>query len=369
MKKFIFTILSISVFFIGLGSLIEKANATFKSDEKALELLGKARIAVGGDSAVAGVKSITILGKTTKTSETEGVARTEQGETEINFELPNKMSRMMKIGSANGETQMLDKKVDVIVMTKGDGDNFQWKTKSSDNPNGDGVKKIIIKKSDGTTEELKTDGKEPVIVMKKDDGNTSTYKTEGGNTVSIDGQKVFIRKADGDGDMMKFRSNELLRTTLSLLLTAPEGLEVTYAYLGEGNVDGNSCDIVAASDGGSTIKLYLDKSTSLPRMMTFESHKPFMIRINKDEAKPDAGGDVKVFTRQLPEPEMVEFQVRFSDFRSVNGLQLPFKWTQTVGGKDDEVTDITSYEINPANIAGKFKEMPTQVFVRTKKEQ
>lgn len=370
MKKFIVSVLSISVFFIGLGNLVEKASATFKSDEKALELLGKARVAVGGDSAVAGVKSMTILGKTTKTFETEGVARTEQGDTEINFELPNKMSKMLKIGAGDsGSTQITDKRVDVIVMTKGDGDNVQWKTQSNDNANGDGVKKIIIKKSDGTTEELKTDGKEPVIVLKKVDGNTSTLKTEGGNTVTVDGQKVFIRKAEADGDMLKFRSNELLRTTLSLLLTAPEGLEVTYAYLGEESVDGNSCDIVAANDGGSTIKLYLDKSTSLPRMMTYESHKPFMIKINKDEAKPDANGDVKVFTRKTEAPEIVEFQVKFSDFRSVGGLQLPFKWTQTVGGKDDEVTDITSYEINPANIADKFNEMPTQVFVRTKKDQ
>src|SRR5690349_17947678 len=99
MKRFIVSVLCVSVFFIGLGNLIEKVSATFKSDEKALEILRKARQAVGGDSAVAGVKSMTILGKATKTFEVEGVAKTEQGETEINFELPNKMSRKMKLGS------------------------------------------------------------------------------------------------------------------------------------------------------------------------------------------------------------------------------------------------------------------------------
>ena len=66
---------------------------------------------------------------------------------------------------------------------------------------------------------------------------------------------------------------------------------------------------------------------------------------------------------------MAEFQLKFSDFRATGGLQLPFKWTQTIAGKDDEVFDITSYEINPANIADKFKEEPTQVFVRKIKEQ
>ncbi len=366
MKRFIVSVLCISVFFIGLGSLIEKASATFKSDEKALELVRKARIAIGGDSAINNVRSMTIIGKATKTFELDKIAKSEQGDLEINFELPNKMSKSLKIGSGNGN-QLFDKKVDVIVMRKGDGDNVQWKTDGSENP--DGVKRVVILKKERTNEELKTDGKEPVIVLKKDDGSSSTWTSDDGKTIDVDGKKVIIRKADAMGGGEFARSNELFRTTLSLLLTAPEGLDVTFTYVGEGNVDGNSCDIIAANDGGSTIKLYLDKSTSLPRMLSFQSHKPMMMMFKKDAANGEINGETKVFTRTLTKPEMADFQVKFSDFRSVGDLQLPFKWTQTIGGKDDEVTDITSYEINPANIADKFKEMPTQVFVRTKKEQ
>jgi hypothetical protein len=365
MKKFIVTVLSISVFFIGLGSLIEKASASFKSDDKALEIIAKARRAIGGDSAIAGVKSMTILGKTTKTFEIEGVAKTENGETEINFELPNKMSRMMKMGSGEGGNPSIDKKVDVMVVRTGD-DNLKWKTESDEKT--DGVKRVIIQKKDGSSEELKTDG-EKNFTFRTDKGDQTVVTSEDGKTTTVEGKKVLIRKADGLGGGENMRSNELFRTTLSLLLSAPEGLDVTYTYVGEGSVDGVSCDIIAANDGGSTVKLYLDKTTSLPRMMTFQSHKPFIIRIDKDAPKPEAGGETKIFTRQLAKPEMAEFQVKFSDFRSVGGLQLPHKWTQTVGGKDDEVLEITSFEVNPANIADKFKEMPTKVFVRTKKEQ
>jgi len=361
MKRFIVSVLFVSAFFICLGNLIERAGATLKSDEKALELLRKARQAIGGDSAIAGVKSMTVTGKSTKTFEVEGVARTEQGETELNFELPNKMSRKMKIGSGDGEG-LVDKRVDVLVEKQGDG-NLQWKTVGDDNV--ESVGKIIVKKSDGTTEEIKTEGKEPVIIRK---GTVETFSTEDGAPATVDGKKVFIRKADGFGGSAGFRSNELFRTTLSLLLSAPEGMDVTYSYVGEGSVDGNSCDIIAANDGGSTVKLYLDKSTGLPRMMVYQAPKPFMIRFNKDEVAPGSDGETRIFTRKLEAPEMAEFQVKFSDFRSVNGLQLPFKWTQTIGGKDDEVLDITSYEVNPANIADKFKEMPTKVFVRTKKD-
>ena len=361
MKRFIVSVLCVSVFFIGLGTLIEKASASFKSDDKALELIGKARRAIGGDAAIGGVKSMTILGKATKTFEIEGAARSENGEIEINFELPNQMSRKIKFGSGDGNA-LVDKKVDVVVMRKGDGDNLQFKTE-----NPEGVKKFTVTKKDGTTEEITVDGKSP-IVLRKIDGESIV--SEDGKTATVDGKKVFIRKIDALGGADFPRSNELFRTTFSLLLTAPEGLDVSYTYVGEGSVDGAACDIVAANDGGSTFKLYLDKSTSLPRMITFQSVKPFMIKINKEDAQPDAEGVTKVFSRtRLPEPEMAEFQIKFSDFRSVAGLQLPFKWTQTIGGKDDEVLDITSYEINPANIAEKFKEPATRVFLRTKKEQ
>ena len=288
---------------------------------------------------------MTILGKTTKTLEIEGVTRTDQGDSELSFELPNKMTKRLKFGTDNGEgNQIIDKQVNVIVMTK-DGDA----------PTGDGVKKIFIKKSDGTNEEMKADGNQQIIIKRND-----------GDKMMNDDKRIIVRKeVVGDGEIP--RSNELFRTTLSLLLSAPEGLDVSFTYAGEGSVDGNSCDIVDAGDGGSTIKLYLDKSTNLPRMMTFQGHKPFIIKIDKDESKSAANMNVRVMTRENDAPETVEYQVKFSDYRSVGGLQFPFKWTQTVGGKEDEVTDITSYDVNPSNISEKFKEQPTKMMIRTQK--
>ncbi len=344
MKRFIISVLSVAVFFIGLGSLIERTGARFKSDPQALEIIRKARIAIGGDANINNVRSMTILGKTTKTLEIEGVARTDQGDSEISFELPNKMHKTLKFGAGSGEgNQIIDKQVNVVVMSK-DGDA----------PTGDGVKKIIIKKSDGANEEMKTDGKQQIIIKRNDD-----------DKMMSDDKRIVIRKeVVGDGEMP--HSNEFFRTTLSLLLSAPEGLDVSYTYAGEGSVDGNSCDIVDATDGGSTIKLYIDKSSNLPRMMTFQGHKPFIIKINKDESKNAANMNVKVFTSDSAVPDTADYQIKFSDYRSVGGLQFPFKWTQTVGGKDDEATDITSYEVNPPNIADKFKEQPTKVMIRTK---
>jgi hypothetical protein len=56
-----------------------------------------------------------------------------------------------------------------------------------------------------------------------------------------------------------------------------------------------------------------------------------------------------------PAPETAEFSVKFTDYRSVNGIQMPYRWTRSVAGVVDETFDITSYEVNPANIAEKFQ--------------
>ena len=40
------------------------------------------------------------------------------------------------------------------------------------------------------------------------------------------------------------RHNEMLPTTLALLLTAPEGEEVSYTFAGETTVDGADCNVL-----------------------------------------------------------------------------------------------------------------------------
>ena len=98
-------------------------------------------------------------------------------------------------------------------------------------------------------------------------------------------------------------------------------------------------------------------AAQMPQIMTFH---------HDGAAGADPKGNV-VFTRKIEgtSAEKAEFQVRYSDYRSVGGVQLPYKWTQTVGGNADGVFDVTSYEVNPANIADKFNN--DNVKVRIKK--
>jgi hypothetical protein len=353
MKRFIVSILSISVFFVGLGTLAEKAGAKFKSDERALGLIRAARQAIGGDSAIAAVQSMSITAQTTRTFRHDGTERTMQGETEIALQLPDKLMKKIKLGDGGmpeeGE-KMMRKHVNVIVT--GDGDAAAAGDK------GD-VKTVILRKGDPAVGEVTGESGQKVIVKKVDGGNVQ-WKTEADGQ-QANGDVVLVRKGPGHDEM---RQNELLRTTLGLLLSAPQGIDVSYTFAGEGSVDGTPCNIIEATAAGSSIKLYLGKDSNLPVMMSYiGTDMPQIIQIEKT-----AGGDAEkgnmVFTRRSDAPESAEIQVRFSDYRTVAGLQLPYRWVQSVNGAVGETTEVTSYEINPANIADKFS--GEKVMLRTK---
>ncbi|MGQ0542039.1 MAG: hypothetical protein ACT4O9_09350 [Blastocatellia bacterium] len=363
MKRFIVSVLCVATFFVGLGVLADKVGAKFKSDEKALEIVRKARVAIGGDAAIADVRSIVIKGQTTNTFKINGVERTETGEAEIALQLPDKLMKTIKIGKhdgANDGEEIVEKRHEVVVVGKNEGgEKVVLGDKDGEFTTADG-KKFIFRKADGGEIEEINSGDKKIIVRKSGEGS-ATWTNE-------DGKNMRIEKIRTAGDHGAMRQNELLRTTLSLLLSAPEGINVEYTYGGESVVDGTTCEVVNAGFGGSTYKLFISRSTNLPVAMSYAGHRmPKIIKFDKELPPPaDGAKNTVVFTRK-PEGlgETAEFMVRFSDYRSTGGVQLPYKWTTTVGGAADEVFDVTSYEVNPANIADRFKDH--KVFVRKAK--
>jgi hypothetical protein len=367
MKRFFVMVLLVSTFFIGLGALVDGAKASLKSDARALELIRLSRIAIGGEANINNVRSMTITANTTNYFDNNGAVATETGSLELAMQLPNQFSKMVRIGNPdeNVPEGAVRKRVEVRIVTDGDGkvltENvigepnqvIEMKkgdgTMTDDKGNAikiDGDSKIIMKKHDGTIQEIKP-GDKNVIIMKRGDGNANWTSKDGNKTV-VD-KDVRIENHSGN------RHNEMLRTTLSLLLTAPEGTDVAYTYAGEGTVDGNACNIVLAQSGGSSFKLFLDKSTFLPRMISYDSEMPHIIRIIKDgTGNVEKEMTVKVDTA-MSEGKSVEHQLKFSDFRTVGGLLLPHRWAESAGGKQSQTVEVTAFEINPANIADRFK--------------
>lgn len=411
MKRLIVSALCVSFAFVGIGTIADQVAAGFKSDEKALDIIKKARVAIGGDVAIAGVRSFIIKGQSSKTFSVDGAERTELGETEIVFESPNRLFKMMKFGDHAG-AGIVEKNVDVVVLGGGaDGPHKMiLEGKDGEFVSDDGKKVVVsrIRSADGADGEFKTEdgnkvfvrkiegaegasGETRVFVRKKADGEQNTEDVDVKEIATADGKKfTIVRKAaepseialgEGakrvavartlDGAHGKKRDNELLRTMLSLLLTAPEGMDVEYSYAGETSVEGTAANAVLASFGGSSVKLYFDSSSNLPLAMSYVGH-PSMVMVKMRRADPAAAPvsdkDVVKFERKLAGPEaQIEHFVRFADYRSVNGLLLPYRWTTTVAGKQSDVFDVTSYDLNPANISERFK--ADHVLVRTKAKE
>src|SRR5215218_3073877 len=303
MKRLIISILCTAVFFIGLGALADNVGARCKADEKALNLIRQARQAIGGDQAVAGVRSMTIIGKTTRTVKTESGETVDIGEQELALQLPDKLMKSLKFGHADGATGEGMKQFDVIVTRDGKDEE------TLSDAGAPGIKKVIITKGGGETEQITPDDNHKIVIRKVGEGDGPMKVT------TADGveKRVFVHHEKG-AEPSASRQNELLRTTLSLLLTAPEGIDVNYTFGGETDVDGTPCNLVNAEFASSTIKLFLSKATSLPVMISYTAQSiPMMFKIRtKAPEGVDASKDVMVFKRTTdggPVGETAEFQV------------------------------------------------------------
>lgn len=338
MKKFTVMILCVSTFFVGLGSLVESVSASFKSDERAVEIMRLARQAIGGEQNIKAMQSLTIKGKSSKTFGFDKIERVEQGDWEINLQLPNKMSKSLKfetedkVGGTNSQT--IERKVDVVVVKK-DGEVI------TENVVGDAPQKVFI-------------------VKKDNNGNVVTEDIVGTENAPrvVRGERI---------NAENYQRSDFFRTMISLFLTTPNNTDAEYKFVGEQNIDGTICEIVQVNSGASSVKLFINKSTHLPVMMTYTDAKPMIFTFTTKEDNSNETEMPKMVMNRTEAP-MGEFQVKFSDYRTINGLQLPHKWTQTIDGKADETIEVSSYELNPSNIEEKFKAQPQQtILIRTEK--
>lgn len=372
MKRFAVSVLSISVFFVGLGSLAEHVGARFKSDDKALDIVRKARTALGGDAALAEVRSMIIIGRSVHTMKIGDAERSEPGETEIALQFPDKMSQKIKIGKDDGTgAKMMSEHHDVMLSKHGDGQKVRVSV-GGDTATTSDRKAIVLKEEKSGDGTFTTEDGKKVLVRTVETGEAESgavaWKMKEGGKVAGDEKHMVFARSGHPGAHGPMKHNELLRLSLALLLTAPEGIEVNYTFAGETDIDGTAVNIVNAEFGGASYKLFIGKSNNLPVAMSYRGMSmPRVVKFTKEG--PPAGEAARenvVFTRKPgPEIEPAEHLVKFSEYRSTGNIQLPYKWTTSVGGVTKETFDVTSYDLNPANIAEKFADQ--KVFVRTKK--
>jgi hypothetical protein len=155
---------------------------------------------------------------------------------------------------------------------------------------------------------------------------------------------------------------EMARYVLALLAAPPAGFPLEFTYVGEATADDGSADVVdAKGPDGFAARLFLDKQTHLPLMLSYRAPKPRMLTMSvqggghksPEEMTKEARDKMKADAPA--KPEEVEMQLRFSDYRQAGGLMLPHRITMGPDGETTDELEIKSYSINPQFKADKFQ--------------
>lgn len=162
-----------------------------------------------------------------------------------------------------------------------------------------------------------------------------------------------------------FRRNfriEWARLALGMLLTTQPSFPVQFTYAGEAEAEDGRADVLdAAGPEKFAARLFLDKGTHLPLMLTYKTTARRMagggaVSIRQGMSKEELDKMIKEQEAKMGPPQEVEHQIRFSDFKKVGGLTLPHRITQTSDSNDmTEEWEITKYEINPQLKPDTFK--------------
>lgn len=158
---------------------------------------------------------------------------------------------------------------------------------------------------------------------------------------------------------------EFLRSWLGWALEPPAGFGVTYRSAGAEDVNNTKYNVVeATAPDNFSAKLYFDAATHRLGMIRYKAPGMQMMRMSGSPpgATPPADGQPtqQVFTRQgpagggAPGPE-TEIEIAFSDYKAVDGIQLPHKIRRTSNGEMVEETELKRFRINPNLKADKFK--------------
>ena len=138
----------------------------------------------------------------------------------------------------------------------------------------------------------------------------------------------------------------MARFALALLLTPPPAMPLEYAYGGEAEADDGKAEVVDAKGPGAfTARLFFDKSSHRPLMLSYRGAAPRMImQTRRGDGPPPAAGHAP----ELPPPQIVDIQLFLDDYRMVEGVLFPHHLSRSIDGKPSEEMTFKTIKVNPA---------------------
>lgn len=143
-------------------------------------------------------------------------------------------------------------------------------------------------------------------------------------------------------------SREMVRLSLALLLTAPAEAALKFAYGGEAESPDGKADLIDVTGAnGFAARLFLDKSSHKPMMLTFRDFDPRVFVVSR------TGPPGLATSEETTVKDLAWF---LEEYKPVGGVQLPHRISRAVNAETEEEWTFKTFTFNPVFAAGAFSD-------------
>jgi hypothetical protein len=312
MKRHLTISTIITMLAVIVAAIVSQGSVHARQDSRALVLLDKARAALGGEAKLKAVQSLSATAKFRRI-----LAKDQpeiSGELQLDFLLPDKFMTTEESALPMGGAHLI---------------------------------RINGLNGDQTFRDARTSGSGGGMMIVRAGPDNQGPQVQAG--------------------MLRAVRAEFARYVIAWLLTSPPGQSLELSYVGEAQADEGLAEVIDVKSADDfAVRLFLDKQSHRPLMLTYRGTQPIMLMrtigapsASREEAEKHAK-EIQEKTRKEmesnpPEQKTVEIQMYLSDYREVDGVLLPHQMSRSVNGEVTEEWEVTKFKINPPLRAEKFK--------------
>lgn len=288
------------------------------------KVLADMKAALGGADKVAAVKTLTATGRTARTSAN---GTTSEAEMELAMELPDKY--VMRSVLANMGTMSIYRNAGF------NGNGVINETETPPNLAGGGM--VMIRTAGGPAP-----GQQPAPEQ----------------------------KADMDHRMLMASKKDFARMTLGMFGSSFDAYPLAFAYAGQADSpDGKAHVLQVTGAENFEAKLFVAAQTNLPLMLSWSDREPMPPMVVNRGGGPGGGSGQRPSEEEMKKMiadadarrkeaesklKVVEYRIYYSNYKAVNGVQLPHTLQRSVDGKPTEETTFDQIKVNPKIDSKKF---------------